>query len=130
MNKYVSTSASVLLGVAFIVFGANGILQFLGTPPPPTDASVLAVMSVMHISYLGKLVAITQMLGGGLVLYPRTKFLGILLLMPVIVNIVFFHLVHDISSAPVWLIIFILFVVVCISEKKSFEQLLKINSNK
>jgi putative oxidoreductase len=89
--KYVIVIVRVLLGLQFVVFGANAFLQFMGPPPEMHGQAGAFVTALMSSGYM-YVVAILQILGGlCLLLGARFVPLGLTLLGPVIVNIVLFH---------------------------------------
>jgi putative oxidoreductase len=82
--------ARVLLGLIFFVFGLNGFLHFVPQPPPPPPA--LAFFGALGATgYMIPLLFTTQVVGGALLLLGVVP-LALVLLAPVIVNIVLFHL--------------------------------------
>ena len=89
--KIVTIIARTLLGFVFVVFGSNAFLHFIPMPPPPAglagDFSKALFMS--HYFYV---VAVVQVAGGLIVLSGRFTALGLTLLVPVIVNILCFHI--------------------------------------
>ncbi len=88
MNK-AATSARVLLGLIFTVFGLNGFLHFLPQPPMP-DGAVAFFGALFATGYMVPLIFATQV-AGGLLLLSGLAPLGLVVLAPVIVNIVLFH---------------------------------------
>ncbi len=88
--KIAQIIASVLLGGLFLF---AGLFFFFGTlpPPPPTD-TVMGMFSAafMDTGYM-HFVKVLEVLGAALLLIPRTRVLGLLILSPIIVNIVAFH---------------------------------------
>ena len=89
--KYVIIIARVLLGLAFVVFGANAFLHFFG-PVPEIPGQAGAFMTALIGSGYMYVIAVLQVLGGlCLLLGPRFVPLGLTLLGPVIVNIVLYH---------------------------------------
>ena len=80
----------VLLGLVFVFFGLNNILQFMHVPLPPGDAGVFLVILVTH-KYM-TFVALLQIIAGLLLLVGRYVPLALTLLAPIIVNILLFHL--------------------------------------
>jgi hypothetical protein len=81
--------ARILLGLIFVVFGLNGFLQFLAQPPTPQVA--LAFFGALAATgYMVPLLFASQIVGGGLLLLGMVP-LGLLIVAPVIVNIVGFH---------------------------------------
>jgi uncharacterized membrane protein YphA (DoxX/SURF4 family) len=87
--KIAFTIARVLLGLLFLVFGLNGFLHFIPTPPPPGLAG--QYMGVLFVSHYLVAVFLVQIVGGALLLANRFVPLALILLGPVLVNILLFH---------------------------------------
>ncbi|HSP44524.1 MAG TPA: hypothetical protein VLO30_00895 [Chthoniobacterales bacterium] len=89
--KYVIVIARVLLGLEFVMFGANAFLHFMG-PTPEMQGQAGAFITALISSGYMYVIAVLQILGGlCLLLGARFVPLGLTLLGPVIVNIVLFH---------------------------------------
>ena len=89
--KYVIVIVRVLLGLEFVVFGANAFFHFMG-PVPEMEGQAGAFITALMTSGYMYVIAIVQILGGlCLLLGARFVPLGLTLLGPVIVNIVLFH---------------------------------------
>ena len=82
----------VLLGLAFVVFGANIIHPFMPMPPQPEGSLMAQFSAVMGPSGWMTLVGFFQLAGGLLVLSGRATPLGLSLLAPVLVNVLAFHI--------------------------------------
>jgi len=82
----------VLLGMGFIIFGLNILHPFITTPPPPAGSLTAQFVAVMVPSHWMLLVGVFQLLGGLLVVIGRTTPLGLVLLGPILVNILAFHI--------------------------------------
>src|ERR1700679_514513 len=81
-----------LLGIGFIVFGSNILHPFLPMPAPPAGSLAAQFMGVMYPTQWMALIGVFQLVGGILVLVGRTAPLGLVLLGPVLVNILAFHI--------------------------------------
>ena len=90
--KIAANIAGALLGLLFVVFGSNFFLNFIPMPPPPPEGTPVAMFfgAFFSTGYLAFVKAL-EVLGGLLVAIPRTRPLGLLLLVPIIVNILAFH---------------------------------------
>src|ERR1044072_7888326 len=81
--------ARILLGIIFVVFALNGFLPFLSQPEMPQAAN--AFFGALAASgFMLPLLFATQLVGGALLLLGMVP-LGVLVLTPVIVHIVAFH---------------------------------------
>jgi uncharacterized membrane protein YphA (DoxX/SURF4 family) len=103
--KYVIIIARVLLGLAFVVFGANGFLHFLGPMPEMQGQSGAFITALASSGYI-YVIALLQVVGGlCLLLGARFVPLGLTLLGPVIVNIVLFHVFLEPGGLPMAIVI-------------------------
>jgi uncharacterized membrane protein YphA (DoxX/SURF4 family) len=88
--------ARFLLGLVFLVFGVNGFVTFLAVPEFPGDAG--AFMGILKGSGYLLVVKALEVIGGVLLLIGRVP-AGLLVLGPVVVNILLFHVLLD-SAGP------------------------------
>ncbi len=88
--KHAVTAARILLGLMFIVFGANFFLKFLAVPP--AEGAAAAFMGALAASGYLAVVKILEILGGALTLSGRFTPLGLLILGPIVVNIILYDL--------------------------------------
>jgi putative oxidoreductase len=82
--------ARILLGLVFLIFGFNVYFQFMPMQPMPGDAGTLATLMFVHrwFHFYGLL----YIVAGVLLLVGRFVPLALVLLGPIIVNILLFHL--------------------------------------
>ncbi|MBI3875725.1 MAG: DoxX family membrane protein [Verrucomicrobia bacterium] len=102
--KTTTLIARILLGLMFVVFGSNGFLHFIPMPPPPKGPAGDFTGALFTTGYLNVVMAL-QLAGGVLVLSGRFLPLGLLLLGPVIVNILLFHIFMEPSGLPMALVV-------------------------
>ena len=89
--------ARVLLGLAFLIFGANILFPFIPMKPqPPSDGTTLAMIMTAHkwMAFVG----LIQVVGGLLLLVGRFIPFALTILAPVLVNILLFHLLLENGS--------------------------------
>lgn len=83
--------ARVLLGLVFVVFGLNGFLNFLPQPDMPVTAGAF-MGALAATGYMFPLIKLTEIVAGILLLTNRFVPLALIILAPVVVNIVGFHI--------------------------------------
>jgi len=92
MKKYLPAIAGVLLGLVFVMASS---MYFLGMYPKmtfPDGSPIKAFNDAFGTTGYMSFVKVFELTGGILVMLPRTRYFGLLLLGPVLVNIVAFHL--------------------------------------
>lgn len=92
-RRYVTATVRILMGLVFFL---PGVAFFLNLLPPPKDPMPEGAMAfagaMMKTGYLLQLVKGTEVLVGALLLANRFVPLALVLIAPVVVNIVAFHL--------------------------------------
>ncbi|MFC6645926.1 DoxX family protein [Granulicella cerasi] len=89
--KIVTLICRILLGAAFVFFGANILHPFMPMHAPPPDSLPGHYQIAMSTGWM-KVVGAGQLIGGVLVLIGGTLPLGLCILCPITVNILCFHL--------------------------------------
>jgi putative oxidoreductase len=97
MKNIILSVLCVLFGLGMIVFGANKLFPFLPMPElTPEQASIFGAFGT--IKWLMPLVAVVEIIGGLLIAIPKTRALGAIVILPVMVGIVVHALTHDRSG--------------------------------
>ncbi|MEQ8350986.1 MAG: DoxX family protein [Leptospiraceae bacterium] len=123
MKKKILTGLCILVGLLFINGGLN---KFLGYIPEPTDLpeDVLQAMNAMkQIVWLMPLLAVAEIVGGALLMVPKLRALGAVILFPVLAGIVLHHITIAPSGLPIALVILAIFVWVVYEEREKFISL-------
>lgn len=83
--------ARVILGGSMVVFGLNGFLQFMQMPPLPAPAMDL-MAAFARSGYFFPVLKLSEIVAGAMVLSGLFLPLGLLILAPILLHIVLFHL--------------------------------------
>src|SRR3954454_5902053 len=118
--KIVILIARLLLGLVFVVFGLNGFLNFLSMGPMPTGLAG-QFMGALFLSHYYWVVAALQIAGGALLLSNRFVPLGLVLLGPVIVNIICYHVFLNPNGAPLAAVVAVLWLIVFYGKRQYFS---------
>jgi putative oxidoreductase len=89
--KYLPAIAGGLLGAMFVLFSLLFLLHLAPMPPPPAGSSMAQFMDAFVPTGYLTFVKSLELIGGLLVAVPRTRNFGLLVLGPIIVNILAFH---------------------------------------
>jgi putative oxidoreductase len=120
--RIVTLIARVLLGLVFVVFGLNGFLHFIPMGPLPTGLAGQFIGALAQSNYFS-VVAALQILGGLLLFVNRFAALGLVILGPVIVNILLYHLLLHRAGIGMAIIVTILWFVVFYAYRSRFAGL-------
>ena len=118
--KIVNIIARILLGAAFTLFGLNGFLQFLNMGPMPTGLAGQFV-GALALSHYFWVVAALQVAGGVLLLVNRFVPLALVLLGPVIVNILLYHIFLNPAGILMAIIVTVLWFIVYYAHRSYFS---------
>jgi hypothetical protein len=120
--KQSALAARFLLGSIFVVLGLNGFLHFLPQPSMPEGAISLFGALAMTGYFLPLLFG-TQIVGGVLLLVGMVPF-ALVILAPIIVNIVAFHVVLAPGGLPLALVVTAAALFLAYAHRESFLPLL------
>lgn len=118
--KIAALIARILLGLVFFVFGLNGFLNFIPTGPLPRGLAGQFVTVLIQSHYV-LFVSGIQVAGGVLLLVNRYVPLALVLLGPVIVNILLFHVLLNRTGLLIAIIVAILWFIVAFHLRKNFS---------
>jgi putative oxidoreductase len=120
--KIVAMIARYLLGLMFFVFGLNMFLNFIPTGPLPTGqaGAFFGVLFVTHYMYV---IGAVMVVSGILFLVNRFVPLALVLLGPVLVNILTFHILMLPRAIGMGLFATLLWLLVAWQHRAAFEVL-------
>jgi len=95
MKKYLPCIAGVLLGLCFLAASIPVLFNLIKPPPLPEGTPVWHFMQAFGPTGYVKFVKLFEFIGAIIVMVPRLRNIGLLLLGPVIVNIIAFHVLLD-----------------------------------
>ncbi|NQV77159.1 MAG: DoxX family membrane protein [Lutibacter sp.] len=91
MNSKLTMVLRILLGLILVIFGANKFLDFMPHMEMPEAAGNL-MGAMMASGYMLKLVGATEVVVGLLLLAKKLVPLALVVLAPISVNMIFFHM--------------------------------------
>jgi putative oxidoreductase len=118
--RIVALIARLLLGLISVVFGLNGFLNFLSMGPMPSGLAGQFIGALAQSHYFW-VVAALQVVGGALLLVNRYVPLGLVLLGPVIVNIILYHVFLNPTGVGLAILVVILWLIVFYWHRQYFS---------
>ena len=121
--KIAAIIARYLLGLIFVVFGLNGFLNFIHQPPP-TNPLALQFFVAISASHFAAFFFAAQVIGGLLLLSGFFVPLALTVLAAELYNILAFHLTLAPASIAPALVACVLWVLVFLQYRNSFNGIL------
>ena len=123
-NQTIAIIARVLLGLIFVVFGANFFLHFIHNPPPdPTSRAGQFLGGLFASGYFFQVLKVLEILIGLLLLSGFYTPLALILIFPISLNILLFHAILAPHGVILPLIIFILNIYLAWVYRAAYTQL-------
>jgi putative oxidoreductase len=125
--KYLPTIAGTLLGLCFLAASIPVLFNLMPFPKLPEGTPAAHFMAAFVPTGYVKFVKMFEFVGGLVVLVPRLRNIGLLLLGPVIVNIIAFHTLIDDPKHlinPIFGVIFICALFLLWNARQKFAGLL------
>lgn len=97
MNSQFTKIVRILLGIILILFGANKLYAFIPLPEPSPEAAEF-ISSLAATGYVLTIIAIFEIFIGLLLLFKKWVPFALVLLVPLSLNILLFHLFLDVPS--------------------------------
>lgn len=125
-QRIASTIVRILLGLAFVVFGLNGFLNFMPPPKPGTLSPAAEDFSkaLMATGYMMQLIGATQVISGLMLLTNRFVPLALVLLAPFFVNSLLFHLKLEHMGLPMAVVFIALWAYLAVVHRRAYRDLL------
>ncbi len=105
MKNKILSILCILFGLMMINSGFNKFFNYM--PMPEMSEEMMQIMAgFMTVKWIFPLVAIIEIIGGTLIAIPKTRALGAIVILPVMVGIFVHHLVLDPANIAIALVLF------------------------
>lgn len=124
--KYVKFILCLLFGLMFINAGLDKFFHYMPMPEDMPEDAKQAFEAFMKLPWLLPLVGIVEIVGGLLFILPKTRALGAIIILPVMIGI----LLHNCTVAPAPLgigiaaVLFLINLWILIDNRKKYEALI------
>ena len=122
--KHLPTVARVLLGLIFAVLGVVGLFG-LGPQPEMSEEAGAFMGAIMDTGYLWPVIKVTEIVCGVLLILGMFVPLALVVLAPVVLNILLFHVFLEPGSLVIGIVAVALGLYVAHQHRESFSGVLK-----
>lgn len=125
MKNKILFIVSLLFGLMFINSGLNKIFQYMPMPEDMPANMVKLVEAFAAITWLMPLIAVVEIIGGILVIIPKYRALGALMILPIMVGILLTHIFNAPSGLPIAGILAAVLAWIMIDNRAKYASLFK-----
>jgi uncharacterized membrane protein YphA (DoxX/SURF4 family) len=115
---------ALLFGLLFVNAGLDKFFHYMPMPKEMPEKMIKAFGAFMEVGWLMPLVGIAELIGGILIILPRTRALGALIIFPVMVGIILTNIVQDTSGLPMVIILVAILAWVMYENREKYYPLL------
>lgn len=101
MKQKITFVLSLLFGLMFINAGLNKFFNYMPAPKDLPEKMLKVMAAFMEIGWLMPLTGVAEIVGGILIIIPRTRALGALIIFPVMVGILLTNIIQAPSGIPI-----------------------------
>lgn len=115
----------LLFGLMFINAGLNKFFNYMPPPPDMPEPTMKMFVAITSITWLMPLIGVVEVVGGVLIIFKRTRALGALIILPVMVGIILTHLTVAPEGLPMALVLFAILVWVIVENRERYLPMVK-----
>ncbi len=105
MKKKIQFVLCLLVGLLFINGGLNKFFNYMPIPEDAPAEGMKDYGAMMEIIWLMPLLATAEIIGGLLLIIPKTRALGAVVIFPIMIGILLTHIFVDNSFLPVAMVL-------------------------
>jgi uncharacterized membrane protein YphA (DoxX/SURF4 family) len=109
----------------FINGGLNKFFNYIPVPPDLPVEMVKVNTALMEIVWLMPLIAVVELVGGVLLLIPKFRALGAIIIFPIMVGILHIHATVALSGLPLAIILSLVLLWIMWEDRAKYLQLIK-----
>ena len=107
MNKKLLTASRLIFGLGFLVFGLNGFINFMPTPPVSPEAGAM-LGALAKTGYFFPMIKVLEILIGILILTGFFVPLAITAAFPILIGITTIHIFLNPTGLPMMILLHVL----------------------
>ena len=125
MKSKILTVLSAIFGLLLINGGLDKFLHYMPTPEDPNPELIKDFEALVEISWLMPLIALAELIGGALLIFPKTRALGALIVLPVMVGVLLTHIFVDPSQIIVAIVIWLILLWILFDNREKYLSIIR-----
>ena len=122
MNSKLSTIFRILLALILLVFGLNKFIGFLQMPPMG-DGATEFLGALDKTGYMFPIIGLVEIVAGLFLLLNKWTKFALVLLVPISINIILFHLTFNLEGIAPGALVFVLNFLLIYAYRKGYKSL-------
>ncbi|UZR96607.1 DoxX family protein [Chondrinema litorale] len=115
----------LLFGLMFINAGLNKFFNYMPMPEEMPENVMRDFNALAELSWLMPLIAFGEIVGGILMIIPKLRAFGAIVIFPIMVGILLFNMLEAQSGIPIALVLFAIMTWVIIENKEKYLPMLR-----
>ena len=125
MKKKILFVVSLLFGLMFINSGLNKFFNYIPVPKDLPVGLMKLMGAFIEIKWLLPLIAFAEIIGGVLVIIPKYRALGALIIFPVMIGILLTHIINAPSNLILAIVLFAINLWIIIENRQKYLPMIK-----
>ena len=124
MKNKILNFLSFLFAFLLIMGGLNKFFNFMPMPENLAPALLNDMTALLEIVWLMPLIGAAEVIGGLLIIIPKTRALGTLILFPVMVGVILTHIFVDPANLPMGIVLWAIMSWMIYDNQGKFKKLI------
>ena len=125
MKKKILFVVSLLFGLMFINSGLNKFFNYIPVPKDLPEGLIKLMGAFMEIKWLLPLIAVAEIIGGILVIIPKYRALGAIIIFPVMVGVLLTHMIKAPSGLILAIVLFVINLWIIFENREKYLPMIK-----
>ena len=125
MKKKILFVVSLLFGLMFINSGLNKFFNYIPVPKDLPEGLIKLMGAFMEIKWLLPLIAVAEIIGGILVIIPKYRALGAIIIFPVMVGVLLTHMIKAPSGLILAIVLFVINLWIIFENREKYMPMIK-----
>ncbi|MEC3880287.1 DoxX family protein [Parapedobacter sp. 10938] len=125
MKGKILTVLSAIFGLLLINGGLDKFLHYMPTPEDLNPELIKDYAAISEIRWLMPLIALAELIGGALLIFPKTRALGALIVFPVMVGVLLTHIFVDTSGLPIAVVIWAILLWILFDNREKYSSIIR-----